>query len=226
MEQLFEETGLSSVKPIRDIVYERLRKAILEGKIKPGERIIEKEYADKLNISRTPVREALRKLEIEGFVKHIPRKGVVVKGFSFKDIIEIYEIRKSLESLAVKHAIQNITDEEVEKLKTLVEKAEEAEKMRKFEEVFEIANEFHQNILITSSMPRLKNMINTLQEYLERFRRVTMSKDSRRLSALKEHRDILNAIIDRDVQKAEELVHKHIESSKKVFFEEFKVDLK
>lgn len=225
MEQVFGDMGINNVKPIRDIVYEQLRKTILAGNLKPGERIIEKEYADKLNISRTPVREALRKLEIEGFVEYIPRKGVVVKGFSFKDIIEIYEIRKSLECLAVKNVIKNVDDEYIEKLKSTVEQMDALESQGDIEGVFDICKDFHQTILSASEMPRLMSMINTLQEYLERFRRVTMSKDSRRLSAIKEHKEILEAIIDRDVERVQEIVSRHIDNSKEVFFAEFQLNL-
>lgn len=225
MDQIFSEMEISNVKPIRDIVYEQLRKTILAGKMKPGERIVEKEYADKLNISRTPVREALRKLEMEGFVEYIPRKGVIVKEFTLKDIIEIYEIRKSLECLAVKNVIKNIKEDYIDNLKDIVEQMDILEAQGDYEGVFNICNDFHQTILSASEMPRLMNMISTLQEYLERFRRVTMSKDSRRHSAIQEHKEILEAIIDRDVKRAEKLTSEHIEKSRKVFLAEFKVDL-
>jgi DNA-binding GntR family transcriptional regulator len=225
MEHIFEEVAINNVKPIRDIVYEQLRKAILAGNIKPGERIIEKEYADKLNISRTPVREALRKLEIEGFVEYIPRKGVIAKGFSFKDIIEIYEIRRALETLAVKHVIENIDDAYIDALRDIVKQVDVLEEKGDIEGVFNICKNFHETILKASSMPRLVNMINTLQEYLERFRRVTMSKSSRRLMVIQEHKEILQAIIDKDVERAQELTNEHIDKSKQVFFSEFQVNL-
>ncbi len=182
-------------------------------------------YADKLNISRTPIREALRKLEIEGFVEYIPRKGVIVKGFSLNEIIEIYEIRKALECLAVKSVIKHINDDHVNKLKNIVEQMDILEGKGDFEGVFDICNDFHQTILFSSEMPRLMAMINTLQEYLERFRRVTMSKDSRRLSAIKEHKEILQSIIEKDTEKAQELLSNHIDNSKKVFFAEFEMGL-
>ncbi len=225
MGRVFEYTDLKNIKPIRDIVYEQLRKAILEGTIKPGERIVENEYADMLNISRTPVREALRKLEIEGFVEYIPRKGVIVKGFSLKDIIEIFEIRKALECLAVKHVVENISDEEIEALKEIIKKMEEAGKEDNYERIVDICQHFHQSILDASSMPRLQSMISTLQEYLERFKRVTLAKDTRRTSAIKEHKEIMQAIIEKDVSKAEELTIKHIDASRKAFLNGYQVNL-
>lgn len=223
MNQLLN-AGIGNVKPIRDIVYENLRKAILEGKIQPEERIVEKEYAEKLNISRTPIREALRKLEIEGFVEYIPRKGVIVKGFSLKDIMEIYEIRKSLESLAAKHAIKNIDEENIKELKNIIQKMDEAERNGNVDQVYEVCNLYHQVILDISQMPRLKAMVSTLQDYLERFRKVTMAKEIRRMEAIKEHKEILQAIIEKDEQKAEAIVSKHIEGSRKVFLANFRVN--
>jgi DNA-binding GntR family transcriptional regulator len=207
------------MKPIRDIVYENLRKAIMDGKLQSGERIVEKEYADRMNISRTPVREALRKLEIEGLVQYIPRKGVVVNGFTKEDVIEIYKIRKNLEALAIRQVVEEITDEELVKLEELVEEMERADKAGDKERVFTTCKEFNELLLNISRMPRLKGMVNMLQEYLERFRRITMSKASRRSSAIKEHRAIFQAIKEKDGRKAETLVWEHLDASEKVFFQ-------
>ncbi|MGE5630136.1 MAG: GntR family transcriptional regulator [Caulobacteraceae bacterium] len=214
---------MSNIKPIRDIVYEYLRKAVMEGELRPGERIIEKEYAEKLKISRTPIREALRKLETEGFVEYIPRKGVVVKGFTSKDIIEIYAIRKSLEGLAMKYVVENINEQEIEKLKSLVKHMKEADSAGNIEDVFVTCQEFNEVILNASRMPRLRDLINTLHEYLERFRRITMAKASRRADAIKEHSQILDAILDKDAKRAEKLVWEHLEASQKVFFNNFDI---
>lgn len=210
---------MSNVKPIRDIVYEYLRKAVMDGELKPGERIIEKEYAEKMKISRTPIREALRKLESEGFVEYIPRKGVVVKGFTVKDIVEIYAIRRSLEGLAMRYVVENISEQELVKLKSLVKDMEEADKEGRIEDVFSTCKEFNEVILNASRMPRLRDLINTLHEYLERFRRITMAKSTRRADAINEHRLILQAIINKDGKAAEALVWDHLDASQKVFVE-------
>ncbi len=224
MEQVIEAFSVGNVKPIRDIVYGQLRKEILEGKIQSGERIIEKEYADRFNISRTPVREALRKLEIEGFVEYIPRKGVIVKRFTLKDVEEIYEIRKSLESLAIKSAIKHIDEKYMAILKDTVEQMDVLDKKGDIEGVFNVCKSFNNIILQISSMPRLMDMINNLQEYLERFRKVTLSKDSRRLDAIREHREIFEAIIEKDIEKAQRLNEEHLDKAQKVFMDAHKLN--
>lgn len=219
MEELFEASGMSNLKPIRDIVYENLRKAILEGKLKPNERIVEKEYAEKLNISRTPIREALRKLEIEGLVQYIPRKGVIVNTIDKEEIIETYEIRKALEGLAIRYVVQRITDEEITTLKELMDLMEESNKAEDFEKVLEACKGFNDVILKASRMPKIAGLINTMAEQLERYKRVTMSQSIRRSSAIQEHREIFQAIANRDSTAAERLVIEHLEASQKAFLE-------
>ena len=221
MERIIESSVLKKVKPIRDIVYELLRKAILDGKIKPGERIVENDYAEMFHTSRTPIREALRKLEMEGFVEYLPRKGVIVKGFSLSDIIEIYEIRKSLECLAIRHVVAKISGQEIDQIRAIVQEMEKADQEDNIEQLVTICQQFHDTILHTSSMPRLTSMINTLQDYLERFKRVTLEKLERRGNAIKEHQEIFRAIDQRDVNKAEELISQHIEASKRAFLEDY-----
>lgn len=214
--------GLSDIKPIRDIVYENLKKAILDGQLKSGDRIVEKDFAEKMNISRTPVREAIRKLETEGLVEYIPRKGVVVKSFSVDDIIEICDIRKSLECLAIKQIIKKITAVEIKKLTALIEAAEEANKKGDAETVIKATKEFNEMILNTSKRPMLISILNTLEEYLERFRRVTLSDEERRITAINEHKGIFQAILNKDVKQAENLVIKHIDMVEKALLKNFK----
>jgi len=211
---MIKETEIAALKPIRDIVYETLRNAILLGQLKPGQRLVEKEYADKYQISRTPIREAIRKLESEGFVEYIPRKGVIVKTFEAADIIEIYAIRMSLESLALRFIIENITAADIVLLRGLVKKMEEAEQTGDTTKLIIICREFNTALLAAGRMPRLTGMIATLQDYLERFREITFSQGLRRRSAVKEHKTILEAVLERDENKAVKLTVEHLEASK------------
>lgn len=214
-EGALNELDNSQLKPIRDIVYESLRTSILKGDLKAWERIVEKDYADRFNISRTPVREAIRKLEIEGFIEYIPRRGVVVKAFDAKEIIEIFAIRMSLECLAVKAAINNIDEAEIGCLVAIVEEMEKAEVRGNIIELYRLCTEFNEVLLKASKMPRLINIINTMQDYLERFRKITLAQRVRRTNAINEHRAILQAILNKEERKAQQLVAKHLEGAQK-----------
>lgn len=113
--------NLDNYKPLRDVVFESLRKAIVEGSLKPGQRLMEVQLAEQLGVSRTPVREAIRKLELEGFVIMLPRKGAYVADMSVKDIIDVLEVRSALEGLAANLAAERMDEKEVENLKEISE---------------------------------------------------------------------------------------------------------
>ena len=111
--------NLDNYKQLRDVVFESLRKAIVEGSLKPGQRLMEVQLAEQLGVSRTPVREAIRKLELEGFVIMLPRKGAYVADMSVKDIIDVLEVRSALEGLAANLAAERMDEKEVENLKEI-----------------------------------------------------------------------------------------------------------
>jgi DNA-binding GntR family transcriptional regulator len=211
--KLFDKDSFSSNKPIRDVVYEKLKKAIITGEIGSGERIIENEYAEKLNISRTPVREALRKLERDGLVEYILRKGIIVKTLSKEDIIEIYTIRKSLECLAMEYVLRNITDKDVKRIQGILVKADEAEEKHLVKEVFNASREFHTQLIKLSGMSRLKSMIDLLDEYIQRFTVINLSDDVRRNQAREEHELILKAIASRKLNDVIAIVSEHLDNS-------------
>lgn len=211
----------SSIKPIRDMIYESLRQAIFDGEFKAGERLVEKELAEKMKVSRTPIREALRKLETEGLIKHLPRKGVVVKGFKQEDVIEIYSIRQALEALAITYTVRNITEKEIKKLEEIMEIMEILTNKEDAVALFNISQKFNDILIQSSKMPRLINLINTYQEYLERFRIVTMKEKKRKIEALKEHQLIFQAVIDRDEKRAEKLVKEHLEGAREAYLATF-----
>lgn len=214
MDELVIPAGLTDVKPIREIIYDHLKQSILDGVIKPGDRMVERDIAEKYSVSRTPVREALRKLESEGFLEYIPRKGEVVRGFNVDEIKEIYDVRKALECLAVRSAIQNITAEELEALKTIVDQLEKEENGHQSQATFARLHDFDELILKTAKMPIVANFLNTLQESLTRYRKINLSQAPRRKKAIGEHRQILQAIVDKDVERAEKAVCDHIEHSR------------
>ncbi|HHW01406.1 MAG TPA: GntR family transcriptional regulator [Thermoanaerobacterales bacterium] len=224
MKSALESFNVSSIKPIRDLIFESIRKAIFDGELKPGDRLVEKELAEKMQVSRTPIREALRKLETEGLIKHVPRKGVVVKGFTPDDIIEIYSIRQALEALAITYTVKNITEAEIKKLKALLERMSELTEEDDTTNLFNTSQEFNEILIRSCRMPRLIKLINTYQEYLERFRVVTMGKKERKLSALKDHREILQAVIDRDAARAKQMVENHLQGALEAYLKTFNVN--
>jgi DNA-binding GntR family transcriptional regulator len=210
MSDLLTTINFNSVKPIRDVVYQYLRSAIINGLIKPGERLVEKEYAERFNISRTPVREALRKLEIEGLVENIPRKGDIVKGIDLKDMLEIFAIRQALEPLIVKTAIENMTPEDLLTLQQTVDSMSSSAHNNDTEALMASFQAFHDTLITVSQMPRLSTIISQLKDYLGRFRTMSLSNHTRRTQAINEHKEILQAIIDNDTEKAEQLVVTHL----------------
>ncbi|MBS4534740.1 GntR family transcriptional regulator [Clostridium sp. D2Q-14] len=220
MDEFVKNTDLSQNKPMRDVIYESLRSTIIKGKIPVGERIIEKEYADRLNISRTPIREALKRLELEELVEYIPKFGVVVKRISKKDVIEIYKIRHSLEVLAAVNAMENITSSEIQEIKDLLNLTEQKNNEGRVEEVIVLFGEFNFKIYKASKMNRLASMISKLNEYLQRFRDISIKDNKRRKSGLIEHKQILQAIIDKDKARVDKLIQRHLDYSLNIVLEE------
>lgn len=224
MSGALESFNVSNIRPIREMIYESIRQAIFEGELNPGDRLVEKELAEKMRVSRTPIREALRKLETEGLIRHVPRKGVVVKGFSPEDIIEIYSIRQSLEALAITYSVKNISDKEIKRLKVLIKEMAVLTEEDDTEDLFNTSQEFNDILMKSCKMPRLINLINTYREYLKRFRMVTMGRKERKISALKDHQEILQAVIDRDAARAKRLVEAHLAKALESYLKTFGIN--
>lgn len=207
----------ANARTIREMVYETLKEAIFQGELKNGDRLVEQELAERLGVSRTPIREALRKLEMEGLIEHLPRKGVVVRGITPADVNEIYTIREALETAAISSIIQNITAEEKHKLFRLVTRMKELVDEDDTGELLRVSQQFNDLLLRSSKMPRLIKLINTYQEYLAKFREVTMANKPRQFSALQEHEEILRAVDEQNESRAKELVRQHLEKARQEY---------
>ncbi|MGE5576049.1 MAG: GntR family transcriptional regulator [Syntrophothermus sp.] len=201
---------------LHEQVFRQLREAILSGEFKEGERIIETEIAGKMGISRSPLREALRKLELEGLVTVTPRKGAIVNAFSKEDIEEIYLLRSVLEGLAARLAAERITDRDLQALMESVERTDLLIRRDNIAGLVEENTNFHNIILRASGKKRLVQLIGNLQEYVHKFRTASLSKPGRAFKALEEHREILAALRQRDGERAERLAHSHIAASREV----------
>lgn len=205
-------------KPAREIVYEYLKQAIIEKVILPQERIVETVYAEKFQISRTPVREALRMLEMDYLVEYIPSKGIVVRSLlSKEEIIEIFEIRKALEVAALKNMMNRIIDDELAQLSSLLSKGEVAYYEKDSVEFSKMANLFNAKLLGLSRMPKLITLLDQLNVYLAMVRHKNVTTAERQAEVLKEHRGILEAIKSKDAGRLEKVTILHLENSKKTY---------
>jgi len=219
MERRLVPVKLDSYKPLREIVFESLREAIIGGVLKPSERLMEIQLAEEMGVSRTPVREAIRKLELEGFVVMIPRKGAYVAGISLKDIADVFEIRAALEALAAGLAAERITDEELEEMERILVKKAEIIENNDLDSVVELDTGFHAIMFKASRNERLVQILNNLQEQIQRFRATSLAVPGRFREALEEHRKIVEALSERNVVLAQGLAAEHIENAENVMLE-------
>ena len=220
MDEFVNNTDLSQNRPIKEVVYESLRKTLIESKIPVGERFIEKEYSDRLNISRTPVRESLKQLEAEGLVKYIPRTGVVVNRIIKEDVIEIYKIRSSLELLVATEAMKHIQESDVNRIHKLLDENEIANKENNIEEVISLFGRYNTELYELSNMKILPTIISSLNNYLYKFRSISIEDTTRREKAIQEHRHIIEAIVNKDTDLAEVIIKKHLYDSLDVVLQE------
>ncbi len=216
------------LSPIRDKVYSYLKDAILRGEFKAGERLVERNLAEKLNLSRTPIREALFRLESEQFVSTVPRKGVVVNKISQNEIIEVFMILSSLEPLAVRLATQKIDsetviefDREIEIIKNIFEERAEKET----DEIYLEANLKYNDLIGKASKSiRLHEMLTKLKDYIRAFSNLSNQTPGRSMEALEEHLNILIAIRNGQADLAEKYTLLHIEKAKLAYINSSMVD--
>lgn len=200
--------------PLRDVVFNTLREAIITGDLAPGERLMEIALADRLGVSRTPVREAIRKLELEGLVVMVPRKGAHVASINEKNLQDVIEIRMVLEEFAIGLACERITDAELLELKqihdefiTCVGKGDPRTIAQKDET-------FHDAIFRATDNNRLISIIGNLREQFYRYRMEYVKDIENHEDLIRDHHDLLEAIIGHDGDRASRLMHDHIEKQK------------
>lgn len=195
---------------LRGRVFNKIREDILSGKYNQNEELKENMIGSELGVSRTPVREALRQLELEGLVNIVPNKGAYVNGISEKDIHDIYIIRSYLEGLCARWACEHITQEQIDELEEIVYLSEFHAKKDHHEQIVELDNKFHQLIYEASNSKILDHVLTDFHHYVQRIRKITLASETRAVNSNKEHTAILEAIKLRDGEKAENLAHEHI----------------
>ncbi|MCR5356450.1 MAG: GntR family transcriptional regulator [Lachnospiraceae bacterium] len=201
--------------PLRDVVFKTLRQGILKGDLKPGERLMEIHLASRLGVSRTPIREAIRMLELEGLVTMVPRRGAEVARISKQDLRDVLEVRRSLDSLAVNLACKRIDDEEKAALKQAEDDFERAVKTGDATTIAEADVKFHDVILKASKNGRLMQMVNNLAERVYRYRLEYIKDSSNHSRLIEEHRKIVEYIEGGDVEKACMAIETHIDNQEK-----------
>lgn len=208
--EFFEKIDLNEYKPLRDIVFESLRKAIMNGDLKPGERLMEIQLAQKLGVSRTPVREAIRKLELEGLVIMVARKGAYVADLSLNDIMDVLEVRASLEGLGAYLAAQKMTDQDLKNLKEKADYFEEAVKAGDREHMIEGDAKLHEIIFKAASNTALQSIVDSLREQVQRFRVTYIRTTQNPKDIVAEHKVLVEAILARDAKAARKAAEAHI----------------
>lgn len=209
------EVNMNEYLPLRDVVFNTLRQAILKGDLKPGERLMEIQLATKLGVSRTPVREAIRKLELEGLVLMVPRKGAEVAQITEKSMVDVLEIRRALEELAVRLACERMTPEGLETLKQAEERFEEVLGKEDITTVAGADVEFHDTILRATDNQKLIQLLSQFREQMYRYRVEYLKREECHPQVIKEHQDIILTIENRNKDEAAEYICNHIDSQVK-----------
>jgi DNA-binding GntR family transcriptional regulator len=209
--------SLNNVKTLSNRVYLLLEDAILRGKIKQGDRLIEDELSTVMGVSRVPIREAFRLMEKEGLIKIIPRKGAIVSSISREDVAEIYEVSSVLEGLAAGLFCKRATETELQKMRKICRDMEtqiEKENLLKFRK---LNRDFHEVFINGCSNKKIKEVYDSFQKQLHWFQNVSLSSQGRPEISLKEHKSILDAFLKKDSEAAEYAARDHVRRAANYF---------
>ena len=211
---------LQNHRPLREIVYEELKRQIVVGEIAPGTRRMEVELADEMGVSRTPVREAIRKLEKEGLVSIEPRRGAYASDISIKEMVDVLEVRQDLEGMAAGLAAVKVTEEEKEELLKATEGYKHAVESGDVQEIIRWDEAFHKLIVRCSGNKTLIQLVSQIQELALRFRYIYYEDFSRFEGQPQEHKEIVDAIISGNAEKARIEADQHISRLKEFVINE------
>lgn len=211
-----EKLGSSKLSShsLTDQVFESLQNDILNGVLYPGDALIENHISEELGVSRTPVREAINRLELAGLVKNVPNKGALVVGIQDKDIQDIYTIRMYIEGLASKWAAGNISDEQLKQLRNIVELQEFYLERSDYAQIWQLDTRFHSIIYDSCNSAILSNTLSNFHHFIQKARELSIKKPGRAKPSVHEHRLILEALEKHDADLAEKLTFEHIRNAK------------
>ena len=209
------QVNMDEYLPLRDVVFKTLRQAILKGELEPGERLMEIQLAERLGVSRTPIREAIRKLELEGLVLMIPRKGAEVARISESNLRDVLEVRDALEVLSVDLACDRISSDDIQKLKEAAKEFETALQGGDVTEYAEADVKFHDIIYLATDNQRLIQLLYNLREQMYRYRVEYLKRTEVHPVLLAEHEHIIECIEKHDKAAAKVAISTHIENQAK-----------
>lgn len=218
------QTSFQADIPLRDVVFNTLRQAILIGELKPGERLMEIHLADKLGVSRTPVREAIRRLELEGLVTMIPRRGAEVAQITEKSMSDVLEVRRTLDALCAELACDRITEDSLAALKKACDHFEQCVDTRNAKDIAQADVSLHDIIVQATGNQRLIQMVHNLSEQMYRYRFEYIKDSSQHETLVKEHRIIYQSIVDKDRETAAAAAKLHIDNQKKAIIRQIRLD--
>lgn len=204
------ETDSADKSSLRGRVFNQIREAILEGEYKPGDVLRESTIAQKMNVSRTPVREAIRQLELEGLVHSIPNKETIVSGITNEDVHDILMIRTRLEGLAARYAAERITDKEIKEMEEVLALTEFYVSREDINELKGLDHKFHEIMYKATDSKILNHVLSDFHDYIQNARKTSIATPGRAKRLLQEHHDIYEAIKQRDADQAEKLLNQHI----------------
>lgn len=199
------QIDLQKKQTLREQIADAIRDAIIKGILQPEERVAEAEMANKFNISRTPIREAIRQLETEGFIKVQAHRGAYVAPITEKDVREFYEIKSLLEGYAAKLACMRMSEEDIKKLEDLNNRLEDAHKKGEWRIAFKLHNEFHDKFLRNCGNEKLYQVLFALTQQFQRFR-IALTMSGKIEGSIAQHKEIVNAFRKRNADLAEKLV--------------------
>ncbi|GAB4164929.1 MAG: GntR family transcriptional regulator [Geothermobacteraceae bacterium] len=207
---------------LREKILETIRESILKGTLKPGEKVAEPELAERFGISRTPIREAFRQLESEGYLTVIPRKGAVVTELSERDVTEFYAIKSILEGYAARRAAGKLSDRDIERLEQINDKLAQLAEEGDVKTFFKVHGEFHDMFIEAAGNEKLADLIRQVGMKFNRLRIASLSLPGRMQISVEEHKKLIEAFRNHDGEAADHLVSKTAELGGRLLLESMK----
>jgi DNA-binding GntR family transcriptional regulator len=208
-----EKLIIEKNKSIREKTYEMLKKMIVDGTIAPGERIKEIEYSEKFQISRTPIREAIRMLELEGFVENKKTGGVIVREVHDSELYEIYKIRIALENIMLEEVVKHATSADIKKLEKIINETQQEMANENTDNVFILFSQFNSELYKISKLKKVSEMVQNITIHLKKIRKLSIEDVSRKEAAFNDHKEMVEKIKRKDIENLLKLNQTHLSRS-------------